>query len=751
MKYADVIVDISHEKLDKVYQYAIPSHMEGMALVGLRVNVPFGSRQIKGYIVNISDKPSFDPAKTKSILSVADKEIGIDGIMIKVAYYIRQRYGATINDALKTVMPVKKIVKNKEKRYITMALSKEEYNQELRRCDKDKRLKARYRLLSAFSDTDIISEDFIIGKIGVSKSTINAMIKDGILGVKREIKYRNPIGVYSSNNNNIVLNPVQRKIADEIITDYDRGIRKPYLIHGVTGSGKTQVYMEIIEHVVKSGRQVIMLIPEISLTYQTVKRFYARFGDRISIMNSRLSAGERYDQYMRARNNNIDIMIGPRSALFTPFERLGLIVIDEEHESSYKSEMPPKYDARQVALFLAAITGASTIFGSATPSVSTYYKAIKGEYKLFSMKDRAGGAQFPDVYVEDLRKEMREGNKSIFSRRLYNLINDRLNKNEQIMLFINRRGYSGFVSCRSCGHIIKCPHCDVSLTYHSENTSYGKYESKGRMVCHYCGYEIKAYDKCPKCSSKYISLFGTGTQKVEMYVKQLFRGARILRMDADTTSGKNGHQEILSAFADNEADILIGTQMIVKGHDFPNVTLVGILAADLSLGSNDYNASENTFQLLVQAAGRAGRGKRHGEVVIQTYRPDHYSIVTAAKGDYEKFFRQEMLYRKIGGYPPAGSMLCILIMSAKEEKAHKLSQVIKNIVSDKCDEELIILGPSDALVSKLNDIYRKVLYIKSTSIDKVITIRNDIQDFLLNDKVYKDCTVHFDLNPTHCQ
>ena len=464
-----------------------------------------------------------------------------------------------------------------------------------------------------------------------------------------ERQYRNPVMRAGERDQQPVLNDQQRRIVDTVTGDYRQGIRKTYLIHGVTGSGKTEVYMGIIEKVIAEHKQVIVLIPEIALTFQTVSRFYRRFGERVSVMHSRLSQGEKFDQFERAKAGEIDIMIGPRSALFTPFEHLGLIVIDEEHETSYQSEMPPKYHAREVAVHRASMVGASVILGSATPSLESYYRAQKGRYTLFTLTKRAGGASLPKVWVTDLREELERKNRSIFGGKLMELMQDRLAKKEQIILFLNRRGYAGSVSCRKCGEVIKCPHCSVSMTAHMR---YGRLE---HLVCHYCGYQATMPALCPKCRSRYIGTFGIGTQKVEQLVRERFPQARVLRMDADTTTGKEGHEKILRDFAAGSADILIGTQMIVKGHDFPNVTLVGILAADLSLNVGDFRAAERTYQLLAQAAGRAGRGEKPGDVVLQTYQPEHYSIVSAAKQDYLGFYEQELIQRQILHYPPVST------------------------------------------------------------------------------------------------
>ena len=540
--------------------------------------------------------------------------------------------------------------------------------------------------------------------------------------------------------NIVSLNLTQRRVADEILSGWQRGDERPCLIHGVTGSGKTEVYMEIIEQVVKSGKQAIVLIPEIALTFQTVLRFYNHFGDRVSILNSRMSAGERSDQFERAKSGLLDVMIGPRSALFTPFPNLGVIIIDEEHEAAYKSETVPRYHARETAIARAQMCGARVVLGSATPSVESYDRAKQGQYRLFEMKERVSARPLPSVYTVDLREELRNGNRSIFSDKLRELITDRLEKKEQIMLFINRRGVAGFVSCRSCGEVIKCPHCDVSLNLHNN----------GKLVCHYCGYEQPMVKECPSCGSPYIGGFKAGTQKIEEMVKRQFPTARVLRMDLDTTRKKGGYEEILSAFANGEADILIGTQMIVKGHDFPNVTLVGVLAADLSLHISDYRAAERTFQLLTQAAGRAGRGHRQGEVVIQTYQPEHYSVVTAAEQDYKAFFEQEIFLREMMHYPPKWHMLVIHAAGAQEMLVKQAQDVLKYKILTQSDNEkssLQVIGPADAAVSKVNDIYRKMLYAKAADYQKLVSIKNMLEEYIRIDPAFRNVNIQFDFDP----
>ena len=734
--YANIIIDISHERVDRVFQYRIPSELAGKVQAGSQVYIPFGagSRIRRGYVVELTEKAEFDEARIKDVAGLVEGSITVQSQLIWLAWWMKERYGSTMNQALKTVLPVKQTVRQSVKRTIRCLLDQKELEAAL--CEaQTKGFKARCRLLAALKEQGSLPYGQAVKALKLTPSTLTPLKEAGIIAVEEAEHFRNPLlemrrlaeGAFPAEPENAAvqrqelhLNAEQQQAVEGIWRDYARGIRKTYLIHGITGSGKTEVYMELMDRVIREGKQAIVLIPEISLTWQTVMRFYQRFGERISVLNSRMSAGERYDQYERARTGDIDIIVGPRSALFAPFSRLGLIVIDEEHENSYRSELAPRYDAREAAQARAEISGASLILGSATPSLESYDKALRGVYGLFTLKERAKReAVLPAVEVVDLRRELAQGNRSIFSRRLKELLEDRLEKGEQSMLFINRRGYANFVSCRSCGEAIKCPHCDVTLTLHRG----------GRMICHYCGYSTVQPKVCPSCGSPYIAPFGTGTQKIEEMAGALFPGARILRMDLDTTARKGGHQEILSAFARGEADILIGTQMIVKGHDFPKVTLVGALAADLSLHASDYRCGEETFALLTQAAGRAGRGTRPGNVVIQTYQPDHYSIQAAARQDYPEFFRQEMAYRRLLGYPPAVGLLTIQLSSPQQEAVEQAGRGLARCIEGG-ENPPSFIGPVNAPVYKVNDIYRKILYIKHENYDILIQIRKRAEAFL---------------------
>lgn len=736
--YADVIVDITSEKLDRVFQYRVPECLQGSLEPGMVVEVPFGAgnRNIKGYVTGISHHAELAPEKIKEIGRVITDGGSAEARLIGLAAWIRDRYGSTMIQALKTVLPVKQKVKEKEKKTLYLELDQETASEKLEFFRK-KHQTARARLLEALLEEPALPYELVTSKLNISRTVCRALEEQGIIRLKSEKIYRNPVKGIEKEGRSVSLNKEQQEIVNEITAEWERVPEGRYLIHGVTGSGKTEVYLALIDYAVKQGQQAIVLIPEIALTYQTVMRFYRRFGDRVSVINSRLSQGERYDQFERARKGELDVMIGPRSALFTPFPHLGIIVMDEEHEPAYQSESMPRYHAREVALQRGKMEGAKVILGSATPSLEAYYGAQKGQYRLFTLKERAKKAVLPQVEIVDLRQELREGNRSILSRRLQQELENCLEQRQQAMLFLNRRGYAGFVSCRSCGHVIQCPHCDVSLSLHSN----------GRLVCHYCGHQEPGASVCPECGSPFLRSFRAGTQQIEEEVRRRFPGARVLRMDLDTTKGKEGHQEILAAFANQEADILIGTQMIVKGHDFPHVTVMGVLAADLSLHVPDYRAGERTFQLLTQAAGRAGRGEAPGQVIIQTYDPEHYAVQAAAKQDYEGFFEQEMSYRSLAGYPPAGSLLAIHCSCGNEEYLRMACGYLRKYLERAASGmQVQILGPADETIAKIQDQYRMVLYLKADQEQLLRTVKNKMERYLAVNQGFDAIQIQIDVD-----
>ena len=739
MIYADVIIDISVEKLDKTFQYRVPDRLLHKVCPGAVCLLPFGKggRIIRGYVISLSETPAIDEDKIRDIsdvVSISDKPGGEEQLL-RLAFWIKKHYGGTLNQALKVVFPVKKSVREKKTLIVRPLLSPEEL---IKAADAfgAKHNAARERTLRAIADTGEIDASILYGKLNISRDVLRGLSEKGFISIEESREYRHPDIRKNSGKKREELSEEQENVLSSFIKDYDTGIRGTYLIRGVTGSGKTLCYIDMIEHVVNSGKQAIMLIPEIALTFQTVMRFHERFGDRVSYMHSRLSPGERYDQFERARAGEIDVMIGPRSALFTPFNDIGVIIIDEEHEGSYKAENMPRYHARETAGERARIAGASLILGSATPSVEAEYRARRGEYRLFTMESRPTGGNLPKVSIVDLREELKRGNRSVFSIELQDLMRDRLDKKEQIMLFLNRRGYSGFINCRKCGHVMKCPHCDVSLTSHRD----------GYLSCHYCGYRTPIVKTCPECGSRYIGGMRAGTEQVEQVVKKMFPEARTLRMDLDTTRTKGSYEEILSSFSAHEADVLIGTQMIVKGHDFPDVTLSGIIAADLSLHASDFRCAEKTFQLLTQAAGRSGRGEKAGTAVIQTYHPEHYSIQAAVSQDYESFYREEMLFRGMMNYPPAGHMLAVHGSSLSEEQLKKGMDYLRRFLSRvAADPDLHIIGPAPESVSKVKDRYRMVIYLKYRESAPLIRIRELMEKYIEINPGYREIQVQYDL------
>lgn len=736
--YADIIIDISHEKLDKVFQYRIPEELAARLVIGMQVQVPFGGGNVlrTGYVVDITDQTDYDEDKIKDIAKIVEQSVPIESQLIALAAWMRRNYGGTMNQALKTVIPVKHKERLRQKRTVTLALTDAVEAKNLLAELTRRHRRARARLLEALLENPCIDYEIVIHKLNITTAVLRVMEEQGIIRIVSEDMYRNPVGHLKKEAYQIVLNEEQQAVVDAIDADFQAGQYGNYLIQGVTGSGKTEVYIELIARAAAEGRSSIVLIPEIALTFQTVMRFYNRFGERVSILHSRLSQGERYDQFVRAKNGALDVMIGPRSALFTPFSNLGYIIIDEEHESSYKSETVPRYHARETAIVRGRMAGASVVLGSATPSLESSYRADKGQLRRFYLSNRAKDkSSLPLCHVADLREELKSGNRSILSRKLQELTEERLARKEQVMLFLNRRGMAGFVSCRECGEAVKCPHCDVSLSLHNN----------GKLKCHYCGYEMPQVVRCPSCGSKYIGAFRAGTQKIEEIVKKRFPGARVLRMDYDTTRAKDSYEKILSAFANEEADILIGTQMIVKGHDFPKVTLVGILAADLSLHAGDYRAAERTFQLLTQAAGRAGRAERTGEVVIQTYQPDHYAVQTAKDQNYERFYEQELAYRELMCYPPVWNLLLIAVSSPQEAEAEACSRRLGQWLGEKFSQ-LPLIGPTEASIAKVHDVYRRVIYLKSGEYEQLVCAKDGLERLLLQES-WRQTTVQFDFNP----
>ena len=739
MIYADIIIDISSDKLDRSFQYRVPEKLEREIKVGMVVSIPFGNgNQLrKGYVTGLSDKLKISSGRLKDICGICSGEETTESRLIALAAWMKENYGSTMIQALKTVLPIQERVKAKEKKYICLNIPEDTGYQILADLEKT-RFKARTRLLKELLEKKRLEFTLASKELGTTSAVVKKMQEQGIIRIEYDEIMRNSLDTSDiPKEDEKLLTEEQETAVRQIMEEWEKPFPRPVLIEGVTGSGKTQVYMKLIEWTVSRGEQAIVLIPEIALTYQTVRRFYARFGDKVSVINSRQSQGERYDQFRRAKRGEVQVMIGPRSALFTPFSNLGLIVIDEEHEPSYKSENSPRYHARETAVQRSILEHAKIVMGSATPSMEAYSQAMRGNYGLVRLNARYGNRPMPQVSVVDLREELKAGNRSVLSRELREKMKTRFEKKEQVMLFLNRRGYAGFVSCRSCGHVMKCPHCDVSLSEHNND----------RLLCHYCGYETRKPQSCPVCGSPYIGGFKAGTQQIEKVVRESFPGIRTLRMDFDTTRTKGSYERILASFAAHDADVLIGTQMIVKGHDFPDVTLVGVIAADLSLNAEDYRCSERTFQLLCQAAGRGGRGNKPGEAVIQTYHPDHYSIQAAAVQDYQAFYEEEMSYRMLLDYPPASHMLAVLGSGPEDESLvqamHYLKLYIQRIYKG---NDLHVIGPAYAAVGKVKDIYRQVIYLKHEDYQVLVKIKDQLEKYIEINSGFRKMYIQFDFS-----
>ncbi|MBE5780637.1 MAG: primosomal protein N' [Clostridiales bacterium] len=667
--YAKVIVDIAHSSVDRVFEYAVPKDLS--IQIGHRVVVPFGRGNgvIEGYVTELSESCSFDCHKVKSIFRTADDVPAFTKEQLSLAERIAKEYHCTMSESLRLMIPAQmrgQRVSEKQINIANLMIEGEELSELLDYTAR--RAKSQHTVLELLCQVKTIPVSDLHAICPQSKSGLTPLIKRGAVAITKQSVRRLPFGAEDARRTQApVLTEDQQKAVDRVKDAMDGERQKEFLLHGITGSGKTEVYLAAIGHALSKGKSAIMLVPEISLTPQMVSRFRSRFGDTVAVIHSQLSAGERYDEWRRIRQGEAKVVIGARSAVFAPVENLGLLVIDEEHEQSYRSEIRPRYDAKVIARWRCSSAKAPLVLGSATPSVTTYFRCKeRGRMELLSLPKRIGKSGLPTVHTCDMREELLMGNRSIFSGKLAELIRDRLSRNEQIMLFINLRGYAKFMMCRGCGHVIKCPHCDVSYTYH--RGKYGDY-----LRCHYCGDTIAVPDVCPSCGKKYLKHFGIGTQQVEELVKEQFPSARVLRMDHDTTRQKDAHSKILKKFERGEADVLVGTQMIAKGLDFPNVTLVGVMAADSALYFPDYRSPERTFQLITQVAGRAGRAGSPGDVVVQTYNPEHFAVELACRQDYIGFYKEEIVNRRIAQFPPYALFMRALY-TGEEAEARKASR-----------------------------------------------------------------------------
>ncbi|MEG1255250.1 primosomal protein N' [Clostridium sp.] len=724
--YLGIIVNNEAVKVDRIFTYKVPEKLYDKVKKGRMVTVPFGNgnKKIYGFIVDIFYNID-DNTKLKEILDIDDKIEFLTEENIKLIKVMREKYLCTYLECIKVMIPngITKGATFKTKNTIVIGKPiTEKYNKE------------NYiniiNFIKEYSGTYNKAE--LVNEFNMSLSMINTLIKYEFLAVEKSIVNRYNETIYKDYEEK-VLNSVQQKCVDKILI---HSINNKFLIHGITGSGKTEIYMNLVKNMMKNNKDSIILIPEIALTPQMVERFKGRFGRNVAIFHSRLSNGERFDEWMRVKMGNVKVAIGARSAIFLPFSNLGLIVIDEEHETSYKSDSDPKYNAREIAVLKADIEGCKAVLGSATPSVETYYKATQGEYDIITLDSRADGAKLPTIEVIDMREELKQGNKSMFSRRLQEEMCGTLQRKEQAIMFLNRRGFSTFVSCRECGYVFKCSNCDISLTYHKDNN----------LTCHYCGMQQKAMNTCPKCKSKYVKYFGVGTEQLEHSVRKTFLDSKPLRMDFDTTRGKNSYEQIYNDFASKRYNVLIGTQMIAKGLDFKDVTLVGIIAADLSLNLPDYRAGEKTFQLITQVAGRAGRGSKEGKVILQTYSPENYSIIYASENNYKGFYEEEIAIRKLRDYPPFTKILCINLSSENEENLIKSIQTLADKIRMKIDksDKIELLGPCPCGVSKMKNLYRWQIIIKGKFSD---AFAMEIKNIIYEGLNYKNIRIGIDINP----
>jgi len=737
--FAEVIVAINTRKIDRVFHYAIPVALQDKVEVGTRVLVPFGNRSLAGYVTGFGFPEN--TVNIKEIAEILDAEPVFTPELLELARWMAENYLCSTAEALQRILSPRLLIKgSRVVKRVHPAMLEEDLESVLKSLHRAPKQAALLR--KAIINPGLTRKE-LAAAAGVSTSLVDALVEKGMLVVSLENLPRRPgrAAQTSVEMNGLILNTGQKAALEQVAKAIRTGLFNVFLLHGITGSGKTEVYLRAISIALEAGRQAVVLVPEISLTPQMVELFRERFGGQVAVLHSALSGGERYDEWRRIKEGEAPVVLGTRSAVFAPLSRPGLFVIDEEHESSYKQDDHLRYHAREVALKRAQLTGAVVLLGSATPSLESQLKASKGgPYQLLRLTDRIDGRPLPPVRVVDMRKEIKDGNSGIFSRVLIAAVNRRLERGEQVLLFLNRRGYATFIICRECGLVLKCPRCDISLICHRD----------GRLRCHYCNHSARLPDLCPGCGSQNIRYFGAGTQKVEEEARQFFPEARILRMDSDSTARKGSHAKIINAFRDRQVDILIGTQMIAKGLDFPGVTLVGVVNADTTLHMPDFRAAERTFQLLTQVAGRAGRGDLPGEVLIQTYNPDHYSITAAAAHDCDRFYLSEMPVRRSLRYPPFSHLARLLFTHEDEEEVKKGAEQAKEMMKDLLTgsaKDISILGPAPAPLSKIKDRYRWQLVIKASRRDLLRDLIRESLSALERGPSSLKPAVNVDINP----
>ncbi|MFR2788416.1 MAG: primosomal protein N' [Clostridia bacterium] len=746
---AEVIINRGAKKLNRTFDYNIPKDLEELILVGSKVLVPFGNGEklAEAFVVGIKEKSAFE------LKNIAKLEENLTDKQISLAKWMSKRYFCNISDCIKLMLTPGTRNKNKEKRiqdktincvYLKKDIEEIEFEIETGKIKSEK----QKRLLNFVKDNEGTTVPEIEMFTDCARGIVNTLVKNGYLEIIEKKVERNPLlGRNCEKTNNLKLTEEQKNAYNRVEEAIDKNEYKQFLLYGVTGSGKTEVYLQLIEKVLKIGKNAIVLVPEISLTPQMLDRFISRFGKSdIAILHSKLSIGERHDEWERIRERKARIVIGARSAIFAPIENIGIIIIDEEHDSSYKSETNPRYNAKEIAKILAKENKAPLLLGSATPDINTFYNATSEnedgntKTKLLTLTKRANESSLPKVEIIDLKQELANGNRSMLSMELYNSIEENISQKRQTILFLNRRGYSTFIMCRNCGYTVKCPSCNISMTYHS-------YEKK--LKCHYCSYEENLVTTCPECHSDKIRYFGTGTQKLEQEINKQFPNASTIRMDIDTVTKKNSHEEILNKFKNENIDILIGTQMVVKGHHFPNVTLVGVIAADSSLNIDDYRANERTFQILTQVAGRAGRENLPGKVIIQTYNPDNFSIICAQKQNYEMFYETEIALRKQLKYPPFCDIILISFNSLNETNIKNISnEMYKKLLEKLNQEEFKIFRPMPSPIDKIQNRYRWRIIIKGNMTVEANEVLNQTLKEIYSRNI-KDIRISIDVNPNN--
>ena len=716
---AGVLVEISNQSVDRIFDYLVPLKYQKSIKVGMRVLVPFGRQTIEGFVLELKDKSSTE--ELKEILELVDEDITLNEELLSLGKIMHQKTLSTLISCYQVMLPKGLKAKHGDKvsiRYDTFYTLEGEIPSKL--------TPSQERIINLIREKKKVIRSELVA---ISLSSLNTLIKKGVLKEEKIEHYR--VSYQQEKEPKKTLTEEQQKVVDKVIHNSPR----PYVLYGVTGSGKTEVYMEIIEDALKKDKTSIVLVPEISLTPQMIERFQKRFGDKIAAIHSGLSDGEKYDEYRRIVRKEALIVIGARSAIFAPLSNIGVIIVDEEHSDSYKqSDSNPHYNAKDIALIRGETYHCPVIFGSATPSLETMARAGR-IYDLLELPHRVNGKDLPKVMIIDMNGASKKG-QGHFSRELIDAMKMRLALGEQMILLLNRRGYSSFVSCKNCGFTFKCPHCDITLTYH---------KSSNTLRCHYCGYGEKVYQKCPECGEESLSNLGVGTQRIEEELHHILPDARVLRMDYDTTSGKGKHEEMIESFQRGEYDILLGTQMVAKGLDFSNVTLVGIINADTSLNIPDFRSSENTFSLLSQVAGRSGRSEKEGEVILQTFNPDHYAIALTKTHDYPSFYKQEMVIRRQLKYPPYYYLCDVKISGRNPQELLGEALKIKRSLERNL-EDVILLGPSNSSVFKVNNVYRYHIIIKYKKDEGLYNILQKIIDHYKSQSKIK---IDIDFNP--CQ